>query len=74
MLYFLIFVIGYIIGIISMVIKYKYQTIYGKISIDHYAGLISVFADIDKLKKIHNKRVVFTVDHNAVISRDEHVL
>lgn len=74
MLYFLFFAIGLIIGMVIMIFNYKRQTMYGKINVDHYSELISIFADRDELKKMYKKRAIFTIDHNAVISRDEHTL
>ena len=74
MLYFLFFAIGLIIGMIIMIVIYKHQTTYGEIKIDHYSELIGIFADKDELKILYKKRAIFTIDHNAVISRDEHIL
>ena len=80
MIYFLFFAIGLIIGMVIMIVSYKRQTMYGKINVDHYSELISIFADRDELKKMYKKRAIFTIDHNAIIdynevvSRDEHIL
>lgn len=80
MIYFLLFSFGLIVGILAMSFMYKKQTIYGEIKVDHYSELISIFANKDEIKKLYKKRVIFTIDHNAVIdynevvSRDEHTL
>lgn len=74
MAYLLFFAIGLIVGMVIMIVNYKRQTMYGKINVDHYSELISIFADRDELKKMYKKRAIFTIDHNAIISRDEHTL
>lgn len=74
MVYFLIFIVGLLLGFAIMITIYKKQTIYGTIDIDHYTELINFRADRTELKNLYNKRIVFKINHNAIISRDEHTL
>jgi hypothetical protein len=74
MLYFLAFIIGLLIGLFIMIIAYKKQTTYGEIDVDHYSGLVNFKADSTEVSKLYNKRIIFKINHNSVISRDEHTL
>lgn len=65
---------GILIGMcLSMAIHIKHST-YGFIHIDHDTEQLTVELTSDDLKDKHTKYAVLKVDHEAKISRDEHVL
>lgn len=74
MLYFLMFTLGVFIGFIVMITIYKKQTTYGEIDVDHYSGLVNFRANSAEVQELYKKRIIFKINHNSVISRDEHTL
>lgn len=74
MLYLLSSVFGFSLGVIVMIIKNKRQTIYGVIDIDHETEMVNFRVNSTELKNLYNKQVVFKINHNSTISRDEHTL
>lgn len=74
MLYLLSSVFGFSLGVIVMIIKNKRQTIYGVIDIDHQTEMVNFRANSSELKELYNKQIIFKINHNSTISRDEHIL
>ena len=74
MLYLLSSVFGFSLGIIIKMLINKSQTIYGVIDIDHQTEMVNFRVNSTELKNLYNKQVIFKINHNATISRDEHIL
>lgn len=74
MLYLLSSIFGFSLGIIVMMLKNRIQTIYGVIDIDHKTEMVNFRANSTELKKLYNKQIIFKINHNSTISRDEHIL
>ena len=72
------YIVGFIGGLIAMYISYKKiwlaDNVYGTIDIDHDNNLVRVSVDANEIAKTNKKEVILKVDHNAVISREEHTL
>lgn len=67
----LLIIIGVIIGIIFEKIMTAMITEIGTIDVDHVTGLCKLNVTSDQINKTSTKRVVFTVNHDAQISREE---
>ncbi len=74
MLYLLSSVFGFSLGIIIMILRNKRQTIYGVIDIDHQTEMVNFRLNSSELKKLYTKQVIFKINHNSIISRNEHTL
>lgn len=70
----LLIIIGIIIGIVFEKIKTNMITEIGTIDIDHSNGLCKLNVTSDQLSDLTIERVVFNVNHNASISREEQSL
>ena len=72
--YILPSIIGFSLGIIIKMLIDKRQTIYGVIDIDHQTEMVNFRLNSSELKKLYTKQVIFKINHNSTISRDEHIL
>lgn len=67
----LILLMGIIIGLCISKIIQNLTTEVGTIDVDHVTNLCKLNVTSDQINKLSTKRVVFTVNHNAEISREE---
>lgn len=72
----LYFVSGLLLGIIitSITISINNHKTHGIIEVDHASGQCIVRITSDEVADIKNKKSVFNINHNAVISREEQSL
>lgn len=68
------YLIGVIIGIILTVLYYKKNRIAGIIDVDHELGTCRFHLSSDDLANRRNTKVIFTINHDADLSREEHGL
>lgn len=66
--------IGFLTGFIICFIIKQRKEVHGNIDIDILTGLCRFRITSNKLSDSHKKYAVFKINHNAEISRDEHLL
>lgn len=64
------FVLGFIIGRILIKIANNRIQVTGVVQIDHQSGLCRFRVENETLSDLKCKKVVFRVDHNAIINED----
>lgn len=64
------FVLGFIIGQILIKISVGKERVTGVVQIDHSSGLCRFRVEDETLSDLKCKKVVFRVDHNAIINED----
>ncbi len=74
MLYFAIYLLGIIIGVIITVIHYNFEKINGVIVVDHKTEQCVIKTLSQDLTDIRKKRAVFYIDHNGKLPRENHSL
>lgn len=67
----LLIIIGIIIGIIFEKFRDAMITEIGTIDVDHETGLCKLNVTSDQINNVNTKKVIFTVNHDAKISREE---
>lgn len=67
----LFFAGGVVVGSIVVTLVNNYHIITGTIDVDHNTNLCKVKIETDELLTTRKKRVNFTVNHEAKISREE---
>lgn len=70
----LCFVGGAAIGSILSIIFRKRDETYGIIDVDHNTEQCKIHITSKELSNRKNKKAVFMINHDAYISRDEHIL
>lgn len=74
LLFFGLFVIGWLIGYIVALIRLTKNQIHGVIEVDHNTGMCRVRIASDGLQDKTCKTATFVVEHDAMISRNEQAL
>lgn len=74
LLFFGLFVIGWLIGYIVALIRLAKNQIHGVIEVDHNTGMCRVRIASDGLQDKTRKTATFAVEHDAMISRNEQAL
>lgn len=74
LLFFGLFVIGWLIGYIVALIRLTKNQIHGVIEVDHDTGMCRVRIASDGLQDKTCKTATFVVEHDAMISRNEQAL
>lgn len=70
----IIFAGGIVAGIaMTKLFEYRKKTL-GIIDVDHHNGLCNVRLTSSELEKRSVKKAVFDINHNANLSREEHIL
>lgn len=65
------YLIGVIIGIILATVFYRRRKIAGIIDVDHQNGTCQIHITSDELANRRNTKVIFTINHDANLSREE---
>ena len=71
---FIFFIGGVIIGTIFTMIFKKYNKTFGIIDVDHSNGLCKIHITSEELSNYKTKKAIFTINHGAIISREEQTL
>ncbi len=64
------FILGFVIGRIAIKIAINRISVTGVVQIDHQSGLCRFRVENENLSNLNCKKVVFRVDHNAIINED----
>ena len=67
----LIFVLGFVLGVIIMLIHRSNERIHGVVDIDHNTKQCKFHITSAELSDSSKKIAVFVINHNAEISREE---
>ena len=64
-------IVGIIVGIAIHKVFDIFTSIVGLIEVDHNTGLCNIRITSDELSDVKNKKAIFKLNHNAIISREE---
>jgi hypothetical protein len=71
---FIFFLFGIIVGVIFMVFRKRNETIHGIVHVDHKNERCAFSITSNQLIDTSKKTAVFYINHDAELSREEHLL
>ncbi len=72
-MYVILLVVGILIGIRIRSVMSRNEKVVGVVQIDHETGLCRFSVTKEQLSDLKCNKVVFTVEHNAVITDDDYI-
>ncbi len=72
-MYIILLVVGILIGIRIRSVMNRNERVVGVVQIDHETGLCRFLITKEQLSDLKCNKVLFTVEHNAVITDDDYI-